>query len=89
MVQRRVARLVLSQYHPQDSVTNMIEALWDTLDHRRAVARVLLLYKIVNGLVAIESGEYLCKPARKSRRVKTHTFKKTPNLTGYPFTLEQ
>ena len=33
----------------------MIDALgWDTLAQRRAVARVLLLYKIVNGLVATE-----------------------------------
>ena len=55
MVQRRAARWVLSRYHPQDSVTNMIDALgWDTLAQRRAVARVLLLYKIVNGLVATE-----------------------------------
>ena len=57
MVQRRAARWVLSRYHPQDSVTNMIETLgWDTLEHKRAVARVLLLYKIINGRVAIDPG---------------------------------
>ena len=51
-------RWVLSQYHSQDSVTNMIETLgWDTVEHKRAVARVSLLYKIVNGLVAIDPGQ--------------------------------
>ena len=72
-VQGRAARWVLSRYHPQNSVTNMIEALgWDTLEHS-----VLLLYRIVNGLVAVDPGDYLCKPARKStRHVKTHTLRK-------------
>ena len=44
--------------------------------HRRAVIRVLLLHKIVNGLVAIDPGDILCKQTRKSRHVKSHAFKK-------------
>ena len=59
-----------------------------------SVARLLLLYKIVNSLVAIEPREYLCKPARKSRHLKTHTFKKircnteSYRLSFYPRTIE-
>ena len=58
-------------------MTNIIETLgWDTLEHRRAVVHVLLLYKIINGHVAIDPGENLCKQTRKSRHIKSHAFKK-------------
>ena len=75
-------------------MTNVIETLgWDTLEHRRAVARVLLLYNIVNGLVAVDPGEKLCKQTRKSRHVKFHAFKKIQckrlNLIGYHYIPEQ
>ena len=77
MVQRRAARWVTSRYHPHDSVTNMIETLgWDTIEHRRAVARVLLLHKIVNNLITIDPGENLCKQTRKSRHAIYYAFKK-------------
>ena len=57
-------------------MTNMIDTLgWDMLEHRRAVAHVLLLYKIINGLGTIDPGENLCKQTRKSRHIKSHAFK--------------
>ena len=69
MVQRRAARCVLSRHYPKDGVTNMIGILgWRTLKHRRAVACVLLLYKIVNGLVAKNPEEiYVNKLGKVSR----------------------
>ena len=63
----------------------MIETLgWDTLEHRRAVAFVL-----------IDPGENLCKQTRKSRHVKSHAFKKiqckteSHRLSFYPRTIEK
>lgn len=50
MVQRRVARWVLSDYRFQSSVTAMIDQLgWVTLEQRQKRNRLIQLYKIING----------------------------------------
>jgi hypothetical protein len=52
MIQRRAARYVVNRYHNTSSVTSMLEELkWPTLEERRQRARLVLMYKIVNGLV--------------------------------------
>ena len=51
MVQRRAPRYVVNRYHNVSSVTSMLEDLkWPTLEGRRQRARLILMYKIVNGL---------------------------------------
>ena len=53
-VQRRAARFVLNDYKPLSSVTSMVSQLgWKPLAERRREHRLSLLYKIINGLVAI------------------------------------
>ena len=60
MVQRRAARWVCVQYDRQASVSAMLQKLaWETLEARRAKMRVLMLYKIVNHLVAITSTQLI------------------------------
>ena len=55
MEQRRATPWVLSTYDPLASVTDILTDLgWTTLKHRRVVARLVLLFKIVNGLVAVD-----------------------------------
>jgi hypothetical protein len=79
MVQRRAARCVISQYQPQENVTAKIDKLgWDTLEKRRATARVTLLYKIVKGLVVVNTRENLQQLTRKSRDTKDNSFKQMP-----------
>ena len=69
MVQRRAARFVLSNYNQRDSVTLMLEGLgWRTLHERRAQSKVIMLYKIVHGLVAVPvSPPYLYKSSDYTR----------------------
>ena len=54
MVQRRAARFVTSNYSRKSSVALMLQQLqWRSLFERRAQNKVLIIYKIMNGLVAI------------------------------------
>ncbi|VDI68382.1 Hypothetical predicted protein [Mytilus galloprovincialis] len=54
MVQRRAARFVTGINHRTTSVTNLLHQLqWPTLQERRATNNVIMMYRIVNHLVAI------------------------------------
>ena len=54
MVQRRAARFVKADYSQQSSVALMLQSLqWQPLQERRAHIKVIMLYRIINGLVAI------------------------------------
>ena len=53
-VQRRAARFVMGDYKRESSVTSMIRNIgWQSLQERRAVARLTLMYKIVHGYVEV------------------------------------
>ena len=53
-VQRRAARWVMSDFQRTSSVTTMLNTLgWRNLAQRRADSRLVLMYKIIHGLVAI------------------------------------
>ena len=59
-VQRSAARFTCHDYRRSSSVTAMLQKLqWDSLQQRRARSRVLMLYRIRNGLVAIPASTYL------------------------------
>ena len=63
MVQRRAARYAVNRYHNTSSVTSMLEELkWPTLEERRQRLRLVLMYKIVNGLVKIDATDRLVQP---------------------------
>ena len=52
----------------QSSVSQMIKALeWDTLENRRRVARLQLLYKIMNGEVGIKADTYIQTNNRRGK----------------------
>ena len=54
MVQRRAARFVSNDYRRTSSVTDIISNLgWDTLQKRRDLARLSMMYRIVHHLVDI------------------------------------
>ena len=56
MVQRGAARYVSNRFHYTSSVSSILEELkWPTLEERRRKARLVLMYKIVNGLVKIDA----------------------------------
>jgi len=67
-VQRRAARFVNQNYHNTSSVTDMITQLgWESLEQRRHRARLVFMYKIVHGVVAIPADQYLL-PVRRALR---------------------
>ena len=76
MVQRRAARFVTNRYHNTSSVSDMLEMLsWQSLKQRRLIARTTLLYKTINGLVALPSGpDYLPRNIRITRHSNQDTF---------------
>ncbi len=56
MVNRRAARFVMNDYSSTSSVTTMLDSLqWPSLESRRENQRLVLMYKIVHGLVAVPS----------------------------------
>ena len=71
-VQRKAARFYLSNYQPTDSVTGMLMDLdWFSLETRRTIARLNLMYKICHGTVDIDKNSYL-RP-HSNCRVKTRS----------------
>ena len=53
-VQRQAARFVKSRYSRYSSVSDMPDVLgWTPLSQRRQEARLILFYKIINGLAQV------------------------------------
>jgi len=60
MVQRRAARFVSGNYSRQASVAAMLQSLrWEILQERRRQVKVVMLYKIIKNLVAIDPTPFL------------------------------
>ena len=73
-VQRRGARFVSNNFRCKASVSEMLHDLgWQSLDGRWQDQRLVLFYKIINGLASVETEEILT-PA-DSRTRKNHSFK--------------
>ena len=69
MVQRRAARFVCRDYRREAGVfSSLLEKFgWQTLQERREAARLTLFYKIVNKLVAVNTGNLLRASTRNTR----------------------
>jgi hypothetical protein len=75
MVQRRPARYVQNRYHNTSSVTEIIGQLqWTSLEERRKTARLILLFKISNGLVKIDAVDRQITPTRFNRTIHRRSF---------------
>ena len=72
MVQRRAARWCCNDYPPPppySSVSDMIDKLgWQTLQQRRSTSRLVMFYKIVYQLVAVDMPPCYSHPTRTSAR---------------------
>ena len=70
MIQRRAARYTLNQYSYQSSVSAMLQHLsWPTLQQRRNLASVTMLYKLQHQLVSISNLHYLV-PSRDHKFIQ-------------------
>ena len=75
-VQRSAARFVSNNYdYSEGYMTSILKDLnWDSLVSRRTSARLIMLYKIVNGLVAVKDSDYIKASSRRTRNTNTLKF---------------
>ena len=77
-VQRRAARWVEGvRPHEIVSVTDILEKLkWDTLEERRRIQRLTLMYKVVHGLVAVSPEQlHMIHADARTRALHRHKFR--------------
>ena len=73
IIQRRAARWTLARFHLLASVTEMLNELgWRSLEERRIDARLVLMYKIVQGILPVSCSNLLRPALRRSRN--KHSF---------------
>ncbi len=85
-VLRRSARYVMNRLRKRSSPTEMLQELGRlSLEERRRLQRLSMLYKIDNGLVAIDGQRYLttAETTRSSRRSHTKTYLVSHTKTDY------
>ena len=68
-IEKVQARFVLNNFRRKASVSEMLHDLgWQSLDGRRQDQRLVLFYKIINGLASvIYIGRFYCRKSSKSR----------------------
>lgn len=67
-VQCRTARYTTSRFHNTSSVTSILDHLeWNSLETRRNIANVTMLYKITHNLVAINPDFYISSQTSLAR----------------------
>ncbi|MCG8078312.1 MAG: reverse transcriptase family protein, partial [Candidatus Thiodiazotropha taylori] len=94
-VQRRAARWTVCNYDTRKSVSTLLETLgWQSLEQRRAEARLCLFYKIINNMVAVPLPSYVIPNPRTSRgHSKTfqqlHTRKDFYKYSFFPLSIVQ
>ena len=92
MVQRRAIRWTMNNYSPHASVTDMQTQLcWRSLEQRKADARLIVLYKIINGFVAIPLPSYFHQPTRltRHRHPQIHIFFNFYKYSFFPLSVVQ
>ena len=70
-VQRRAARFVSNNFRRKASVSEMLHELgWQSLDGRRQDQRLVLFFKIINGLASVETEDILTPADSRTRKKK-------------------
>ncbi len=94
-VQRRAARVVCDDYDYTSSVTCMLQELgWQDLAGRRRDLRLILLFKIVHGFIAVPPSENLVPADKRTRSSHQYKYKHISSNTEeyrhsfYPRTLK-
>lgn len=85
-VQRRAARFINSDNKRTSSVTALMnELVWKPLNERRKEQRLVLLFKIVNDLVADNNIEYNQRPSRTSNSKQIKVLSATTEIYKHSF----
>ena len=81
-VQRRAARFIKSRYSRYSSVSDMLYVLgWTPLSKRRQEARLILFYKIINGLAQVPF-QVLVESYKGTRRKHNIKFRQIGHITS-------
>ena len=82
-VRRRAARLIKSRYSRYSSVSDMLDVLgWTPLSQRRQEARLILFYKIINGLAQVPFEGVLVETYKGTRRKHNMKFRQIGHTTS-------
>ena len=82
-VQRRAARFVKIRYSRYSSVSDMLDVLgWTPLSQRRLEARLILFYKIINGLAQVPFKGVLIEAYKGTRRKHSMKFRQIGHTTS-------
>ena len=82
-VQRRAARFVKSRYSRYSSVSDILDVLgWTPLSQRRQEARLILFYKIINGLAQVPFEGILVEAYKGTRRKHNMKFRQIGHTTS-------
>ena len=85
-VQRRAARFIKSWYSSYSSVSDMLDVLWWTpLSQRRQETRLILFYKIINGLAQVPFEGILVEAYKGTRRKHSMKFRQIVHTTSQSF----
>ena len=83
-VQRRAARFDKSRYSRYSSVSDMLDVLgWTPLSQRRQEARLILFYKIINGLAQVPFEGVLVEAYKGTRRKHNIKFRQIGHTTSH------
>ena len=84
MSQRKAARFVYNHYSSYSSVTNMLQQLnWESLEHRRIKATIIMFYKIINNIVSVNFPQHFQHLTTRTRG--HHLFQQELTLTTFLF----
>ena len=82
-VQRRAARFVKSRYSRYSSVSDVLDVLgWTPLSQRRQEARLILFYKIINGLAQVPFERVLVEAYKGTKRKHSMKFRQIGHITS-------
>ena len=84
-IEKRAARFITNKYSNTYSMTEIFDSInWVNLKERRRDARLCLMYKIVNGVIAVDMNDYLIKGDARTRAHNDLKLQQiTVNTTGY------
>ena len=90
-VQRRAAQFVSNNFRRKASVSEMLHDLgWQSLDGRSKDQRLVLFYKIINGLASVETENILTPADSCTRKNHSSKFKDLQaNCDSYRFSFFQ
>ena len=82
MIQRSAARMCMNDYSRESSVTEMLNDLkWTSLENRRTITRLILMFKISHNLVDIDWQDHLTKPKRLLKNTHALSYQRQQSRT--------